>query len=190
MKQTITFMSYNIEHMKDMFKGNQIQESALPRVEAFKSFYQQFKPDIITIVEAANKEWMHELFLEKTGLKEAGYRVARGVARGVHDIAVYYRAPFRVEAIDEAIDSFDEWHDDIDSDGVKEVYHFERKPLEIRFSINEKEHLTVITIMNKSKNVGHSTGFHQYENFALGTRKKQIAQAKKIRERIDVIVHT
>ncbi|MCK5807663.1 hypothetical protein KAH37_01625 [bacterium] len=188
MKQTITFMSYNIEHMKDMFKSHQIKESALPRIEAFKSFYKQFKPDIITIVEAANKEWMHELFLEKTGLKEAGYRVARGEARGVHDIAVYYRSPFRVEAIDEAFDSFDEWHDDIDSDGVKEVYYFERKPLEIKFSINDSEHLTVITIMNKSKNVGRSTGFHQYENFALGTRKKQIAQAKKIRERIDALL--
>ena len=187
---TITLVSYNIEHMKDMFKANKIKDEALPRVEAFKQFCDEFTPDIITVVEAANKEWMHEIFLEATGLREKGFRVARGHSRGVHDIAMYYNTLlFSVEKVDEAFSAFEgNWYDDIDDDGVEEVYRFERIPLEVRFSIAGGGSLTLITIMNKSKNVARSTGFHQYENFALGTRKKQIAQGKKIRERMDAIL--
>ncbi len=190
MSETITVMSYNIEQMKRMFKGHHMAPGSEQRMAGIRRLFQEIRPDIIAVVEAANKEWMHQLFLEQSGLGTEGFQYAQGKSRGSQDIVIYYSPRFTVEAIDEAYSFFDEWTKDIDGDGIEEVYHFERRPLEVRFSIEgSDEPLHMLVVMNKSKHVSRSTDFYTYERLSLGIRKRQIAEAERIRERMDAILH-
>ena len=78
--------------------------------------------------------------------------------------------------------------EDIDEDTIDEVLRFERKPLEVLFKVNGKE-LLIILIAFKSKGVFITANFHKYQSIALANRKKLYGQAKKVRERLDLLLN-
>ena len=123
-------------------------------------------------------------------LNELHFQVAKSrKKRGKQDLVFYFRDPFELISIDEQIDYYDDWIEDIDQDSIDECMKFERKPLEAIFRIkgSDKE-IFVILISLKSKGVFSVSDIHRYEHLALANRKKLYGQSKKIRERLDQLL--
>jgi len=180
-------MTYNVEHMRELFhKGNFVQDS-LPRIDAIASVIQRIAPHLLGITEACYRQTSHERFIEHAHLAPLEFQVARSPKRrGSHDLVMYYRSPLRLISLDANIDFYSTWIEDIDEDGIKEVCEFERMPLEGLFETSDTgERLLVILVSLKSKAVGRMRDFMDHQNLALANRKKQLAQARKLRKRLD-----
>jgi len=189
-KNEITIMLYNVEHMGQMFYKNGFAENEAGRISGLAEIIFSIKPHILCIVEAAKKEWMHQLFLEKTTLSQLGYRIARSVNdRGIHELVFYYREPLELVSLDTDIDFYKQWSVDIDNDGIEEIFNFERAPLEGVFRINgTDETFRLILASTKSKGVFVSADIMRYQALAIANRKKLLAQSVKIRERLDYLL--
>ncbi len=190
-ERSVTLMFYNVEHMGRMFYRNGFAEPEIPRINAFAEIVHGIRPHILGIVEAAKKEWMHKLLIEQTVLSELGYRVARSTCdRGMHELVFYYREPLELISLDENISFYDRWSEDIDDDGIEEIFQFEKQPLEAVFRLaGSDETFMVMLVATKSKGVFVSTDVLRYQKLALANRKKLSAQAGKIRQRLDSLLH-
>lgn len=180
-------VSYNIENMKKMFKKNHFIDSEIARAEAAASTLASCEPHIVGVVEGSDKIGDHTFFLNNSALNKYDFKIAKSSRkRGKQDLLFYYRDPFEVVSIDENIDFYADWLEDIDGDTIKELLHFERKPLEVRFrDTSTGKELLIILVSLKSKGVFSTTDIHTYEYLALANRKKLYGQSKKLRERID-----
>lgn len=185
-----TIMSYNIEYMKRLFRKNKIEESEKPRVKKISRVIRRIDPHLLGIVEASSKSRHHELFIKAPeGLSGSFQYVMGKENRGSQDLVIYYRDPFEVVAVDEESGFYDPWLEDIDDDGIQELCVFERKPLEVLFRIKGTEiRFYVILISGKSKGVFTVNDLLAYQKRALSNRKKLLAQAKKIRSRLDQLM--
>lgn len=185
----LTVMLYNVEHMGKMFYKNSFAEAEIERINAFADIVYGIRPHILGIVEAAKKEWMHNLLIEKTVLSGLGYRVARSsFDRGMHELVFYYRDPVELVSLDAKIDFYDRWSEDIDNDGIEEIFQFEKPPLEGIFRHSGTgETFMVMLVATKSKGVFVSADILRYQALALANRKKLSAQAGRIRNRLDSI---
>ncbi len=183
-------MSYNIEYMKKLFSKNKIMEGGRPRLENIAQVIKSIDPHILGIVEASNKVKHHELFINDPDLLNGGYQLVKGEEnRGAQDLVIYYKDPFEVIAVDDNLEFYDPWLEDIDDDGIQELCDFERKPLEVLFRIKETDiQFQMILILGKSKGVFSVNDLMVYQKLALANRKKLFAQAKKIRSRLDQIM--
>lgn len=183
----LTIMTYNIEHMRDLFhKGRYVPET-MERVDSIASVIDTISPDLLGITEACYRQTSHTRFVTHPTIAHLGYQVARSQKRrGSHDLVIYYREPLRLVSLDENIGFYKSWIEDIDDDGIKEVCEFERVPLEAEFELTDTgEKFIVILVSLKSKVVPKMRDFVDHQNLALANRKRQLAQARKLRKRLD-----
>ncbi len=184
----LTIMSYNIRHMNHMFTENRVKDDEVNRAQSIASVIKAIHPHLLGICEAANSPEEHQYFIENY-LPDSGYQVAMGVSRGRQNLVYYYRAPLILSTIDDAFDYYTPWQVDIDSDGVKEEFRWERKPLEAVFCIgNDGPDFRVILVHTKSKGVFTVTDLHHYQKLAMGNRKRLVAQAQRLRQRMDALL--
>ncbi len=183
-------MSYNIERMRELFKKNLVREDCKERLDSIASTILNSSPHILGIVEGSDRQADHDFFLNNTVLKELDYKIAKSdETRGKQDLLFYYRDPFEVVSIDENIDFYQRWIEDIDGDTIDEVMQFERKPMEVIFVEKRTgRQILVILISFKSKGVFSVNDIHSYEHIALANRKKLHGQSKKVRERMDELL--
>jgi hypothetical protein len=186
----IKIMSYNIENMSRLFHTNQFIEDKIPKVKSLEKIITSQQPHILGIVEASKKINDHQYFIDQTGLRDLRYSIAKSDhKRGKQDLVVYYREPLEVISIDENINYYNEWVEDIDHDGIKEVCEFERKPLEVLFQIKGTDIIfLVILVATKSKGVFSINDLINHQYLALANRKKLLAESKKLRSRIDQLM--
>ena len=91
--------------------------------------------------------------------------------------------------MDENVEFYDQWIEDIDNDGIKEVCEFERKPLEGLFHIKGTDiTFMVILVATKSKGVFSVNDLIHHQYLALANRKRLLAQSGKIRSRVDILM--
>jgi len=188
--EEIKVMSYNIENMKKLFFNNEFALDKAEQVKSLEKIITHQHPHILGIVEASDKIKHHQYFIDNTGLKELGYQIGKSdYKRGKQDLVVYYREPFEILTIDDNIKFYDEWVEDIDQDGIKEVCEFERKPMEILFRLKGTDiTFLVILVATKSKGVFSINDVINHQHLALANRKKLLAQSKKIRRRMDQLI--
>ena len=186
MNNKLTVMSYNIEHMKRMVYKGKIRDE--DRTEAVAQTIEHVAPHLLGIVEATPKREDHELFVQNKFINQLKFKIGKSDHdRGQQDMVFYYRDPVELVELDPAVEFYDSWLEDIDDDGIKELCEFERIPLEGLFKVSDVEFM-VILVMTKSKGVFSVNDLIMHQHLALANRKRQLAQAKKIRQRVDVLM--
>lgn len=183
-----TLMSYNIQHMNKMFENNVIKQNQIDRAQKIANVILNNNPHVLGICEAPNDPDEHQHFIDNY-LSGASFKLAHGSSRGAQNLVFYYRDPFIVESIDSAIDFYEPWVIDIDNDGLKEHHKFYRKPLEVVFKIGASgPKLRIIIVHTKSKAIFDVVDFHNFQKISLADRKRLVAQAYKLRERLDELI--
>jgi len=185
-----TVMTYNVERMKGLFYKGGFHPEKQERALALGRVICRYAPHVLGVVEASDKLGNIEFFVQNTDLCSRGYRIAKSERRrGRQDLAFLYREPFELESLDDGYDFWDAWIQDIDHDGIKEVCEFERKPLEAVFRVAGTEaRVLVILVAAKSKGVFQAKDVLDHQHLALANRKKLLAQAMKIRARVDAVM--
>lgn len=180
-----TVMSYNVERMKKLFYKGEFLPEMRDRAEAIAKTVARYAPHVLGVVEASDRRGNMEYFIEHTDLAGKGYQVAKSkYRRGAQDLAYLYREPFSLVSLDDGYDFWETWVQDIDHDGIKEVCEFERKPLEAVFEVEGKR-LMILLVAAKSKGVFQAKDILNHQHLALANRKRSLAQAMKIRSRVD-----
>lgn len=186
----LTIMSYNIQHMNNMFSNNRVKDSEVSRADNIATVINSVHPHLLGICEAANAMEEHQYFID-TFLPDSGYQIAMGASRGKQNLVFYYRSPLQLITVDDEFDYYGPWQHDIDEDGVKEEFRWERKPLEAVFQIGAQgPQFRVILVHTKSKGVFTVTDLHHYQKIAMGNRKRLVAQALRLRQRLDTLMDT
>lgn len=182
-----TVMTYNVEHMRDLFFKGDFAPDGLERLDAVATVISRTAPHLLGITEACGRETSHQRFVSHPKLNALSYNVARSkIRRGTHDLVIYYRDPLELISLDPDAHFYDDWIEDIDSDGIKELCEFERIPLEATFGVKgTTAKLRVLLISLKSKGVFAARDFVDYQHLSLANRKRQLAQARKIRTRLN-----
>jgi hypothetical protein len=170
-----TIMCYNIEHMNKMFENNTVKEEQRDRAKKIGAIIEKINPSILGICEAANSPEEHKHFIE-TYLSNSNYKLAHGISRGAQNLVFYYQDPFSVISVDNDISFYKPWEDDIDEDGLKERYKWDRIPLEVVFKTNGGQKLRVILVHAKSKGVFSVVDLYNYQKIALANRKRLVSQ--------------
>jgi endonuclease/exonuclease/phosphatase family metal-dependent hydrolase len=181
-------MAYNVKWMADLFEGAVPKPAGVTRVQAIADVIKRVNPSVVALSEAANDRAANEGFIAAF-LPDSGYKVAAGQSRGRQDLVVYHRPPFEVVSIDDAYGYYDAWTDDVDQDGVEERLRWERRPLEIVFRIGAAgPKFRLIVVHTKSKGIFDVTDLAGFQTISLGNRKKLVAQATKLRTRLDKLL--
>lgn len=184
-----TIGAYNIRWMNRMFTGNHVTEDNEDRANAISAVINRLNPDILAISEAANADEEHQSFIDT--FLNGGYQVVSGASRGGQNLVFYIRDPFQLVEIDEVGNFYDPWNVDIDEDKVTEHIRWDRKPLEAVFRIGQganAQRIRVINVHAKSKGIFDVVDLSRFQEISLGNRKKLIAQATKLRERLDELL--
>jgi endonuclease/exonuclease/phosphatase family metal-dependent hydrolase len=180
-----TIMSYNIEHMNLMFENNIIKPSQQQRAQKIAKVIQEINPHVLGICEAANSSEEHKHFIDNY-LPASGYQLAHGVSRGGQNLVFYYREPFSVVSIDDELSFYEPWEIDIDNDGLKEQYSWDRKPLEVLFKVGSGgPQVRMILVHTKSKGIFSVVDLYNFQKISLANRKRLVSQALRLRERLD-----
>ncbi|MEW6718580.1 MAG: endonuclease/exonuclease/phosphatase family protein [Chloroflexota bacterium] len=183
-----TLMTYNIQHMNRLFANAAVKPGEAKRAEGIAKVIQKVNPHLLGICEAANDPQEHRNFIENY-LPEMGFQLAQGVSRGAQNLVFYYRQPFSVLSLDENHSYYDPWHSDTDDDGLEENYHWERRPLEATFEITPGgPKLDVLLVHTKSKGIFTVVDFQNFQKIALANRKRLVAQAIKLRSRLNELL--
>ncbi len=182
-------MAYNIEHMNRMFLNEVItKDKDKERATKIAQVIKGIKPHVLGISEAANDVDEHDHFIS-TYLAGLGYKIAMGVSRGAQNLVIYYRDPFIPISTDAELDFYDPWQLDLDDDKVVERFAWDRKPLEVVFQIGaDGPNVMVILVHSKSKGVFSVVDLANFQKISLGNRKRLVAQALKLRERLDQLI--
>jgi endonuclease/exonuclease/phosphatase family metal-dependent hydrolase len=181
-------MAYNVKWMADLFEGGVPKPDEVTRVQALADVIKRVNPSILALTEAANDRAANEGFIAAF-LPGSGYKVAAGLSRGRQDVVVYHRPRFEVVSIDDSYAFYDAWTDDVDQDGVEERLRWERRPLEVVFRVGATgPKFRLIVVHTKSKGIFDVTDLAGFQAISLGNRKKLVAQATKLRTRIDTLL--
>jgi Endonuclease/Exonuclease/phosphatase family len=181
-------MAYNVKWMVLLFEGGVVKPDQVTRVRAIADVIQRVNPSILGLCEATNDRTAHEGFIAGF-LPSSGYKLAAGQSRGRQDVVVYYRPPFEVVSIDDAYGYYDAWTDDVDQDGVEERLRWERRPLEVVFRVGANgPRFRLVFVHTKSKGIFDVTDLAGWQSVSLGIRKKLVAQATKLRTRVDKLL--
>jgi Endonuclease/Exonuclease/phosphatase family len=179
-----TVMSWNIAWMSRLFDAGLVKPGEVARARAIAKVIKRVDPDVLALCEAANDPAAHQSFI--AGFLGGGYRVAAGKSRGQQDLAVYYRDPLVAETVDDAFEEYGPWTDDVDADGVLEHFRWERRPLEVGFRVGPNgPRFRLLLVHTKSKAIFDVVDLAGFQNVSLGNRKKLVAQATRLRGRID-----
>jgi Endonuclease/Exonuclease/phosphatase family len=179
--------------MKNMFFKDQFALDSIEKVKSLEKIITKQHPHILGIVEASDKTKHHQYLIDNTKLVDLGYKVGKSdLKRGKQDLVVYYREPFEILTVDDDIEFYEQWAEDIDQDGIKELCEFERKPLEVLFRLKGTDItilvILVILVATKSKGVFSVNDIINHQYLALANRKKLLAQSKKIRSRVNQLM--
>ena len=181
-------MAYNVKWMSDLFEGGVVKPAQVKRVQAIADVIKRVDPALVALCEAANDRDAHEGFIAGF-LPDSGYQVTAGQSRGRQDLVVYHRAPFEVLAVDDSYGYYDAWTDDVDQDGVEERLRWERRPLELVIRVGAAgPTFRLILVHTKSKGIFDVTDLAGFQTISLGIRKKLVAQATKLRSRVDELL--
>jgi len=194
-RKRLHLMAYNIQDMHNLFDDKKMclkeDEGSIKRIESINQIILNVKPHILGVVEAPNQQWRNNQFRHQSSLKSLDLKVvsANQESSEKHALAIFYREPLMVVAVDEHKDFYQPWTEDIDDDSIEELVSFDRIPLEVRFRNSDtgKEFL-VIFVALKSKYVNQPTDIIRFHTLALANRKKLLAQSKKIRERLELLL--
>jgi endonuclease/exonuclease/phosphatase family metal-dependent hydrolase len=179
-----TVMSWNVEWMSRLFDGGLVKPGEVARARAIAKVIKRVDPDVLALCEAANDPAAHKSFI--AGFLGGDYEVAAGKTRGLQDLVVYYRDPFVAEAVDDAFDEYNPWTDDVDADGVLEHFRWERRPLEVAFRVGANgPRFRLMLVHTKSKAIFDVVDLAGFQNVSLGNRKKLVAQATRLRRRVE-----
>jgi hypothetical protein len=181
-----TISAYNIRFMNDMFENNTIRASSINRANAIATVINRIDPHVLAISEAANDDLEHQYFINN--FLGGRYQVVSGASRGRQNLVFYIRAPFQVESVDNVDNYYDPWNVDIDLDKVTERFHWERRPLEIVLRIGQAagaQRVRFINVHTKSKGIFDIVDLARFELISLGNRKRLIAQALRLRQRLN-----
>lgn len=184
-----TIAAYNIEQMNRMFTGNVLKPEQEVRAQAIAAVIDRLDPHILAVSEAANRDEEHEDFIAR--FLGGRFRVASGASRGGQNLVYYYRDPVVLESIDQGFDFYQPFNVDVDDDGVTERIRWERKPLEAVFRLGDGPNaasLRTILVHTKSKGVFDVVDLAGFDKVSRGNRKKLLAQAARLRERVDVFL--
>jgi hypothetical protein len=181
-----TIASYNIRFMNDIFANNVVRANSVDRANSIATVINRIDPHVLAISEAANDDLEHQHFIDN--FLGGQYQVVSGNSRGRQNLVFYIRAPFHLESIDVAGNFYDPWNIDIDSDTVTERFRWERRPLEVVLRIGQgaaAQRVRFINVHTKSKGIFDVVDLARFESISLGNRKKLIAQATRLRQRLD-----
>ena len=184
-----TIAAYNIRWMNRMFQNNAVTENNEDRANAIAAVINRIDPDVLAISEAANNDAEHQDFIDT--FLNGGYQVVSGASRGSQNLVFYIRDPFQLVEVDNVDNVYDPWNVDIDEDKVKEHIRWDRKPLEAIFSIGpgaNAQRIRFIDIHSKSKGIFDIVDLARFQEISYGNRKKLIAQATRLRERMDELL--
>jgi endonuclease/exonuclease/phosphatase family metal-dependent hydrolase len=180
-----TVMAWNVEWMSTLFDAGLVKPGEIARARAIAKVIKRVNPDVLALCEAANDPAAHQSFIAGF-LTGSDYRVAAGKSRGLQDLVVYYRDPFVLEKVDDAFDEYSSWTDDVDADGVLEHFRWERRPLEVAFRVGPNgPRFRLMLVHTKSKAVFDVVDLAGFQNVSLGNRKKLVAQATRLRRRVE-----
>lgn len=181
-------MAYNVKWMADLFEGGVAKPDTVTRVQAIADVIKRVNPSVLALTEAANDPAANQGFIAAF-LPDSGYKLAAGQSRGRQDVVVYHRPRFEVISIDDSYGYYDAWTDDVDQDGVEERLRWERRPLEVVFRVGASgPKFRLIVVHTKSKGIFDVTDLAGFQSISLGNRKKLVAQATKLRTRIDKLL--
>lgn len=181
-----TISAYNIRWMNRMFQNDAVTEANEDRANAIAAVINRVDPDVLAISEAANSDAEHQDFINT--FLNGGYQVVSGASRGGQNLVFYIRDPFQLVEIDNFDNVYDPWNVDIDDDAVTERIRWDRKPLEAIFSIGQDtnaQRVRFINVHSKSKGIFDVVDLARFQEISYGNRKKLIAQATNLRERLD-----
>lgn len=181
-----TITAYNIQHMNRMFDNDVIRDNYQARAQAIATVINRIDPHVLAISEAANSNVENQHFIDD--FLGGRYQLVSGASRGAQNLVFYIRAPFQLVSVDDAIDFYDPWNVDIDSDKVTERIRWERKPLEVTLSIGGgagAQRVRLILVHSKSKGVFDVVDLSRFQTISMGNRKKLVAQGARLRERLD-----
>ena len=182
-----TLMSYNVKWMNNMFRDGKIKSNKVEQATSAAEVVKRVEPHLLGICEAANERAEHEHFIEH--YLDGMYRVAMKHSRGAQNLVYYYRDPVQLASVDESFSQYGPWQADADDDGIDEQFHWEREPLEAVFRLGpDGPKLRAILVHTKSKIVASVVDLHNFQKISLANRKKLIAQARRLRRRIETLM--
>jgi len=181
-------MSYNIENMNEMFSNNVVKPGKQERAQKIAKVITDVSPHVLGICEAANTKDEHQHFID-TYLPGSGFKIALGESRGAQNLVFYYKDPFVLDSLDASIAYYVPWDEDVDEDKLKEHHKWDRKPLEAIFKIDPAgPKILIILVHTKSKAVFDVVEFHDFQKIAQANRTRLIAQALKLRRRLEELL--
>ena len=195
----VKFLTWNMEWMNDLFGSNysfrqddektQHMRSAtvLDRRRHLSKVINELSPDVIVIVEGPNVTEELQLFFDTDVVgnwqchiqRSPGMTQCIGLAVRI-DTGKFAAEPFT--AFDTlGMPAFQEWHADLDDDGVTEVFKFERSPLYAWVNLVNGKSFAVLGLHLKSKLVASALEWSRWWERADANRKKILSQAQRVR---------
>ncbi|WP_366934844.1 endonuclease/exonuclease/phosphatase family protein [Sphingorhabdus sp.] len=182
--------TYNIESMTAMFDGDNIKKSAIPRANAIATVLKRINPDIIGICEGPRKSSQLQSFFDEFA-PELKLKVVRSYSRGYENLLFAHRDNVEPVAIDPDLNFYDTWLADPDGNGLTKKFWWDKQPLEVIFK--EKEYgqqFRVIQVHGPTKGILKAVSFFMYERISLAKRIQMVAEADRLRIRIEQLLKT
>jgi endonuclease/exonuclease/phosphatase family metal-dependent hydrolase len=172
--------------MNSWFDRGRIKDQLSDRARNVARILAEMDADIVAICEGANSHAEHRRFLDEH-LPNMGYRVALGKSRGAQNLVYYYRDSVEMKDVDDGHGYYADRVMDIEGDRVKEIAHFERRPLEATVVLPEAEFMMIL-VHAKSKGVYDVADLPYYQMIASANRRRLIMQAIRLRGRLDELL--
>jgi len=183
-----TICTYNVQHMNNMFELGAVKQNYVDRAEVIATVIKRIDPHVLALSEAANADEEHQYFIDH--FLDGRWSVVSGRSRGRQNLVYYIREPFQEVSVDDADNYYDPWDSDVDNDSVTEHFRWERKPLEAVFRIGntpDAERIRFINVHAKSKGIFDVVDLARFDTISMGNRKKLIAQATRLRQRLNAL---
>lgn len=189
-------MTYNVDNIHDLFDKTteriNEEDECMDRFNAIKEMIVSANPHLLGMVEAPPYPWENEYISEKISTDKKKYQFIERekYLQGEQSLVIYYSDDtLELLDFDTEIDFYSPWTIDIDNDSIEESIAFERIPLEAQFRIRKTgQQFMVILAALKSKLVAQPVDIIRYQTLHLANRKKILAQAKKLRTRLDILL--
>ena len=191
--KNLRLMTYNVQDIHDLFDKEQksidTDIKSQNRFDALMRNIDNIQPNLLGMVEGPPHNWENEYIADALKCKEYKPVIRAKTHRGKQSLVMFYTQELELLNLDSDAEFYSEWKSDIDDDGIDEVMSFERVPMEAEFRVKEtRQKFLVILVSLKSKYVSKAVDLQHYQRLQLANRKKNLAQAKKIRERLDSLL--
>ena len=196
----LKFVVWNMEWMNNLFIPNDERpannkpafrknDKVDKRVQDLIGVLNSIEPDIVVVVEGPSSPDELELFFKKkslqgkwkTHLQPSGSSQAIGIA--CRTDKEKFREPV-IESFDtRTYPAFNDFEMDVDTDGVKELYKFTRRPLYVKVLPTNGKPFCVLGLHLKSKGIFNALEWSMWWRKADGNRRRILAEASQIRKK-------